>query len=161
MSYKLVSLQELLDIDIKTCIGYKNGPKNHRIPCSNPISRENIQNTNLIRDAIRSGADIFYVQKQIPILATLCLCKSRHQQQAPDIVQDWRNEAVKAVLRNDNVHTQVKASTSADQVFVEMDIMDFELDRHDQEMRHMAEQFRRDLVEDEETLFEMEIDDTF
>jgi hypothetical protein len=38
-------------------------------------------------------------------------------------------------------------------------MMDIELDRHDQEMRDIAEQSRRDLVADEETQSEMEIDD--
>jgi hypothetical protein len=89
------------------------------------------------------------------------LCKSRHQQQAADITKDWKTETVRAVLRNNNVHTQAKASTSVNQVFVEMDIMDFELDRHGQEMRDIAEQFRQDFVDNEETQSEMEIDDMF
>jgi len=38
-------------------------------------------------------------------------------------------------------------------------MMDAELDRHDQQMQDIAEHSRRDLAVNDETRFEMEIDD--
>jgi hypothetical protein len=159
MGYDPVALWDLLDHAITTCVGYKKDPYEH---CGNPISEGSIHDINLIRDAIGSGADIFYVQRQIPILATLCLCKRRHQEQAASVAEGWDREAkLMWSCRNLPSRTDKRVSTSVDQVFIEMDTMNAELDRHDQEMRDIAEQFRRDMAGHEETQSSIGQDGTF
>lgn len=134
------SLQFLLRYGFLGCIGYTNdGPY-----CNNPISKANIREAKNILDAIRSGADTTYVERKIPELAGLCLCKRRHQDQADNFVQLWDSEDVAAPSRPRDVHlrTHARESGDIDQVFSEMDSMDAMLDDHDREIRKMARRFR-------------------
>lgn len=167
MDYEQPYFHQLLTFDIQTCIGYTDDRK-IRTRCGNPISQGSQRHANNIRDAIRSGADIFYVQRQTPVLATLCLCKRRHQSQKDELAKDWDRGATirwlfgKIPDRTQAIpsRTQARTSTAVDQVFTEMNTMDAELDRHDREMRDIAEHFRRDSSVYEDARSSPEQDDT-
>jgi hypothetical protein len=167
MDYEVPYFHQFLTFDIQTCIGYTDVRKT-RTRRGNPISQESQRHANIIRDAIRSGADIFYVQQQIPILEILCLCKRRHQSQKDGLAKDWDREATKGWLFGKTPdrtqampsRTQARSSAAVDQVFTEMNAMDADLDRHDREMRDIAEQFRRNSSVYEDARSSPEQDDT-
>jgi hypothetical protein len=167
MDYEQPCFHQLLTFDIQTCIGYTDDRK-IRTRCGNPISQESQRHANIVRDAIRCGADIFYVQQQIPILATLCLCKRRHQSQKDELAKDWHRGARlrwsfgKIPDRTQAIpsRTQARSLAALDQVFTEMNAMDADLDCHDRKMRDIAEQFRRDSSVYEDAQSSIEQDDT-
>jgi hypothetical protein len=148
MDHTPLSFQELLTSDIGTCIGYTD----ELTHCNSPISKGNLNDADGIRDAIRSGADTAYVGRNIPILATLCLCKRRHQWQEVEVAQAWKLEEATRPSRPRTMpsSTQAKKCAALDQIFVEMDIMDAEMDRHDREMRDLAYRFKRMISEHKE-----------
>jgi len=135
------TLQLLLRSGIPGCIGYTNDDTY----CNNPISKANLREANSILDAIRSGVDTAYIERKIPELAALCLCKRRHQDQADDFVQIWDLEDVARPPRPRDIPlcTHARVSVNIDQVFTEINKMDVMLDDHDREMREMAQRFRQ------------------
>jgi hypothetical protein len=141
MKYTAISLQELLASNITGCIGYTTDGTY----CGNPISRGNLHEANGIRDAIRSGADTAYIERKIPKLASLCLCKRRHQGQAVGLAQSWDLEDVARPSRPRDMpsRTQARGLVDVDQVFTEMNLMNTMLDRHDSEMRELAQRFKQ------------------
>jgi hypothetical protein len=160
MEYTPISFQELLTFDLETCIGYADKPP--KAHCNNPISKGNLRDANGIRDAIRSGVDTAYIERNIPKLAALCLCKRRHRWQEVEVAQAWElEEATKpSRFRTIPLRTQAKPSAGLGQVFVEMDKMDAELDRHDREMRDLAGRFKRMISEHEKIQSAVGQDDT-
>jgi hypothetical protein len=159
MDYTPLSFKELLTFDLETCIGYTDDGTH----CNNRILKGNLRDANGIRDAIRSGVGTAYIERNIPRLATLCLCKRRHQWQDVEVAQAWElEEATKpSRFRTIPLRTQAKPSAGLDQVFVEMDKMDAELDRHDWEMRDLACRFKRMISDHEEIQSAMGQNNTF
>jgi hypothetical protein len=149
MKHALVSLQELLAFKITGCIGKTNDGT----CCGNPISKRNLHDANGIRDAIRSGADTAYIEQRIPELAALCLCKRRHQDQGAKLAQTWRLEEATRPSRTCNkpFNTQARVSVALDRVFTELNLMDAELDRHDQQMQDIVQRFKHTMSVHEET----------
>lgn len=137
----IASLHSLLRSGSIGCIGYTNDGTY----CNNPIAKVNRREANNILDAIRSGADTTYIERKIPELAALSLCKRRHQDQAVEFVRAWDLEdaAGPSQARGIASRDQARRSVDVDQVFREIDSMDAMLEDHDREMREMAQRFRK------------------
>lgn len=105
MSPKPISLRTFLKHETqKSCIWFTGRAKSQKQRCGNSISEANLREARHIRDAIRPGASKSYVRRKIKVLATLCLCKRRHQGEIKRIAKAWKKEVVKSCKTGPSVH---------------------------------------------------------
>lgn len=135
MDYTPVTLYDLFACGIqKSCIEQVK----HNKRCGNPISKEGIKMAKHILNAIDSGASVTYVLMEMENLASLCLCKSRHQDEKEKIADKWktqylawrRHQMGPTGLHDILLHNEAGGSTAADEIKTEMCT---EWDRHQQE----------------------------